>query len=276
MDDVAPLVDLDRFPLDRPGTDAYRDLVAASQAMHETEGACNLEGFLRPQALTRLQDEADSLLENGYRKSYMRNAFFSRDDPSLATDHPRRRFWRADSLQIADDQIGPDTLIRQLYLWRPLIDFVAAVEGCDTLYPMADEFQALNIIAHDDGEGLPWHYDTNNFTVTLLLRAPDAGGAFAFAPDMRDDDDPEMTAVRRVFAGDPDLVHRPWRDAGTLTLFRGRRSLHRVDPVEGNTPRVTAILTYDQAPDCVAGPERNIIIYGPRVEAIYRERGVVP
>jgi hypothetical protein len=40
-------------------------------------------------------------------------------------------------------------------LWQPLIDFIADVEGRTTLYPMVDEFQALNISAPEEGGGLP-------------------------------------------------------------------------------------------------------------------------
>ena len=82
--------------------------------------------------------------------------------------------------------------------------------------------------------------------------------------------------MKRVLEGDRSLTHRLPRDAGTLTLFHGRHSLHGVDAVVGMTPRVTAIMTYDELPDCRAGHERNAAIYGPRVEATFKARDMAP
>ena len=62
------------------------------------------------------------------------------------------------------------------------------------------------------------------------------------------------------------------REAGTLTLFRGRNHFHAVTPVEGPARRVTAILTYDERPDCIGSERGNTFIYGPRVAEIYRRR----
>jgi hypothetical protein len=37
-------------------------------------------------------------------------------------------------------------------------------------------------------------------------------------------------------------------DAGTLALFRGRRSVHRVSPVSGDRDRLIALLSFDSRP----------------------------
>lgn len=271
MDDIGTLIDLERYPLDRKDSAGWRALVAEAQRQHEAEGACNLPGFLTLVGLEAARAEAAALLDaHGYQKTYVRNAFFSADDPSLPPEHPRRRFWPAGACQVADDQIGTDTVLRRIYRWQPLIDFVAAVEERAALYPMADRFQALNVVGHGDGEQLPWHYDANDFTVTLLLQSPEAGGDFVFAPDIRSATDENMAAVQRVFDGDEALVRRLPRGEGTLTLFRGRNSLHRVDPCRGTRRRISAILTYDTQPDCRRPLAHNIGIYGPRLEALAR------
>jgi len=272
MTEAVRLIDLDRYPLDRPGSPAWRALVDDCRRRHEAVGAANLPGFLRADAVPRLATEAGVLLEHAYQKTHYRTAFFREDDPSLPPDDPRRRMWVEGSLQLASDLIGPETLIRSIYAWEPLTAFVAAVEGRERLYPMADEFQALNIIAHGDGEQLPWHFDVNSFTVTLLLQAPDAGGAFVYAPDLKRDGEPDLPAIRAIFDGAMSRVRTLPRQAGTLTLFRGRNHFHAVTPVEGPARRVTAILTYDERPDCVGSERGNTFIYGPRVAEIYRRR----
>ncbi|MBT6202429.1 MAG: hypothetical protein HOI34_01845, partial [Rhodospirillaceae bacterium] len=208
MDGVGDLIDLDRYPLGERGSKRYDAFIETCRAMHDEQGACNLQGFIRPEAIEKLRHEADTLLPVGYDKVFTRNVYFTDDDPSLPADHPVRQFWTFSSNQVADDQIDDETLIRQIYLWQPLVDFIADVESCATLYPMADEFQALNIIALEEGGGSPWHYDTNAFTVTLLLEAPEGGGDFVYAPDIRTKDNPNYDGVKRVLDGDKSLIRQ--------------------------------------------------------------------
>ena len=273
MAEIADLIDLERYPIDDLRSARGMKLVEAARRGHDIDGAANLPDFIRADAVPLLAAEADALLEVGYRKTKIRTAYYRVPDPELPVDHPRRHLWQEGSLQLADDQIGPETCLRMIYEWDALTEFVAAVEGYSKLYRMADEFQALNVIAHGAGEALPWHYDVNDFTVTLLLQESLAGGDFVYASDIRTSDNENYDAVKRVFDDDPGLVRTLPRAAGTLTLFRGRNSLHAVTPVEGTMERITAILTYDVQPDCIASERGNTYLYGPRVENIYRARG---
>jgi hypothetical protein len=49
---------------------------------------------------------------------------------------------------------------------------------------------------------------------------------------------------------------------GTLTLFRGRRSLHRVSPVLGDTVRVNAVLAYGDRPGMRLNELTQRLFYG--------------
>jgi len=266
------LIDLKRYPLDRPGSDDWTALVESCRAAYRDADCVNLPDFIRAEALPQLVAEAEAMLKRGYRKSHLRNALFAGGDPDKPADHPVNRLFREGSVQLADDQIG-ETLIRCIYEWQPLCDFVAAVEERPKLYRMADEFQALNIIAHETGDGLPWHFDVNDFTVTLLLQAAETGGEFIFVPELRDRKNVDFATMTRLFGGETALIHRTERAAGTLTLFRGRNALHAVEPVGGRRARITAILTFDEKPDCVTSPRGHVLVYGPRAEAIHRARG---
>ena len=61
--------------------------------------------------------------------------------------------------------------------------------------------------------------------------------------------------------------------AGTLNLFNGQRSLHRVRAVYGPRKRIIAILSYDTKPNVKGAVQKNIKLYGDRVAEIYRSRG---
>ena len=49
---------------------------------------------------------------------------------------------------------------------------------------------------------------------------------------------------------------------GALVLFRGRYTLHRVTPVEGHSPRLTAVLSYDTAPGVMLTEHNRRLFYG--------------
>jgi hypothetical protein len=120
------------------------------------------------------------------------------------------------------------------------------------------------------GNGFPWHFDTNNFTVTIALQNAEGGGEFEYAPNIRRDGE-NFEEVSRVLNGTSDKVKTLKLEPGDLQLFRGRYSLHRVAPLEGARSCYVAIISYVEEPGMVATPERCQQLYG-RVLPIHYER----
>ena len=88
--------------------------------------------------------------------------------------------------------------------------------------------------------------------VSLLLQEPDGGGHFEYAPYIRAEDDESYAQTARLFAGEPGIARRALINAGTFVLFNGRRSCHRVTPVEATgKPRLIALFSYDKRPGMV-------------------------
>lgn len=266
--DPAHYIDLDRFPIhDLGGGGGPEFLARCRDELNET-GACNLQAFIKDRVIEEVAREAQALVSLAYRKDTRRNAYFTKDDPSLPSDHPLRAFFPLKMSQLAKDVIPKTAAIQQLYEWDPLTDFIRQVVGLDRLYRNADPFLALNLTYLNPGDLQPWHYDHNEFTVTLLLQEAESGGEFEYAPRIRSAADENFEAVKRLFAGTyPDLRRLP-RRPGTLTIFKGRHAMHRVTEVGGNRSRISALLSYDSLPNQVADDETNAVIYGPRVAAI--------
>ena len=235
-------------------------------------GWCNLDGFIRADALTALEDESSNLLPGAEVLTIKRNIYQGAIDPSLPEDDPRRREYTHVATQLADDQIPADTLIQQLYQSEILTEFVRRAQKKPVLYRCADEFQALNVVALHPGSWHAWHYDTTECTVTLLLKAAESGGDFAFLPNSRTDESEDREAVDRLLEGDMSHAQKFDRGAGTFTLFRGGYSLHGVTEVFGATPRITAIMTYDEHEGRVISDDINVRIYGKRIEKILSDR----
>jgi hypothetical protein len=269
-------IDLARFPIHDVAGAQGRALLTSCRAELTETGACNLEGLIRSDAAETMADEALALIPLAYVKDTRRNAYFTKEDPSLPPDHPLRAFFPLKMSQLANDAIPKTAAIRRLYEWDPLTDFIRRVLGLDALYRIADPFLALNLTYLKAGDLQPWHYDHNEFTVTLLLQEAEAGGAFEYVPRLRTAEDENFPAVKRLFAGELRDVRTLPRRPGTLTIFKGRHAMHRVTEVEGNRPRVSALLSYDSLPNQFAEDETNAFIYGPRVAAILAARRAEP
>jgi hypothetical protein len=266
------LIDLERYPVADLDNGPGASFLAQCQRNMQANGWCNLDGFIRADALAELNTEANELLPTAEILHVKRNIYQGAIDPSLPEDDPRRKEFTHIAVQLADDQIPAGTRLKQLYHSDILTDFVRRVQMKDRLYRCADEFQALNVVALNPGSWHAWHYDTTECTVTLLLQAAEEGGEFTFVPNSRTDDTEDREAVDRLLAGDMSRAQTFSRGAGTFTLFRGGYSLHGVTKVEGSRPRVSAIMTYDEQPGRVIDDEINVRIYGKRVEKILASR----
>jgi hypothetical protein len=68
--------------------------------------------------------------------------------------------------------------------------------------------------------------------------------------------------VAAVLAGDRSRVSSVPMTPGTLMLFEGRNSLHRVTRIEGDVPRHVALLAYDTVPGTDSSELLKLVRYG--------------
>lgn len=257
MDDI---LDLDRYPLDRPGPD--RDaLIARCQAELASQSLFNLPGLVCPAALeTAVAALLPRFAGEAFTHQRSHNIYFKASVPGLADDHPALRRFDTVNHTLCADQI-PGSVVLDLYAWPPLIAFLAAVMGKPRLFTMADPLAKVNVMAYHDGEALNWHFDRSEFTTTLLLQAPSAGGAFEYARDLRSDADPNYDGVAALIDGRLPTRVMPL-DAGTLNVFRGKNTAHRVTPVAGDRARVIAVFSYYENPGATFTAEERIGFFG--------------
>ena len=91
---------------------------------------------------------------------------------------------------------------------------------------------------------------------------PTQGGDFEVAPRIRTAADERYPAVTRVLQGARDDVVRLPMTPGTLLIFEGRHSLHRVSPIRGATSRLVGLLAYDTKPGTVSTEILRLARYG--------------
>lgn len=246
--DPARLIDTGRYPIADPGSPAFAKAVAAARENFNRDGLALLPGFLKPEACRAMTAEAEAALPRAHRRDIAFNVY--RDEAAEdrpPSGHPALNPSPFCQWVIATDLLSEQGALRKLFHWEPLTRFVSALVG-ETLYCTADPLAACNVTVMREGDQHGWHFDTNDFVVSLLLQAPEAGGRFEVRPGARSERGIDHDAVASALSGSDPKVQRPPLDEGSLSIFRGERALHRVSPVEGKRHRFIALFSYDRQP----------------------------
>ncbi|MFE8875352.1 MULTISPECIES: phytanoyl-CoA dioxygenase family protein [Cobetia] len=261
--DLSALVDTERYPLHDPRSPALEATIAKAREDLEREGCAVLRGFLRPERLAQMQAETARLAETAFYNTREVNAYFTADDDRLPQQDPRRLFMTRTSGFVTRDMIPADSLMQRLYVSQAMKQLVSACLGRERVYEYADPFAGLVLNVLPDGTEQPWHYDTNEFIVTMMTQQPESGGQFEYCPGIRTPNDEHYAAVGEVIRGESrEAVKTLSLNPGDLQLFKGRFSLHRVTQVSGVVPRLTAIFAYSETPGVVGRLERTRQLYG--------------
>ncbi len=229
--------------------------------MRET-GACEIPQFVRPEALPAFVEDARHVAPLAHRSGGLGTVYLGFPDESFPPDHPQQWLGNYGVGAVAYDLFPDDSPIRRLYEWDELTRFVAAIMGLDVIYPYADPLGALNLAVMGDGDELQWHFDQTDFVVSLALQDAETGGDFEVAPFIRAADDERYDDVKQVLDGDRARVVTLEMTPGTLLVFAGRHSIHRVSPIRGETPRLVALLGYDTKPGTMSSELLKAVRYG--------------
>lgn len=255
------IIDLDTYPLDQPGSAAYAACVADAKAALTRDGMFNLPGFLRPAALAAaLADLAPRFDQDAFVHARSHNIYFRKDVPEIPADHPALKLHVSSNRTLCGDQTG--AVLDALYGWAPFAAFLAATMDKPVLHVMDDPLARVNAMRYGTGEALNWHFDRSEFTTTLLLQAPEAGGLFEYRTDLRSESDPNYDGVAAMLRGNDPALQSATLTPGTLNVFRGRNTAHRVTPVIGDTPRVVAVFSFYDRPGVRMTPEEQRGFYG--------------
>ncbi len=265
---IGRLVDLQRYPLTQPGSEPWWRAVNGSRAELATDGCSVLRDFVRPDLQQQLRDEGMAIADRAWYDEVTVNVYNTAPDAGWPADHPARIAMRRGNAFVARDRIPHDWLIHRLYLSELFQQFLAACLTAPRVHPLADPLAGLCLNVIEPDRAHPWHFDTNEFSVSLLTCAAEDGGVFEYCPNIRRAGAENLGEVRAVLDGRADArVHRLVLRPGDLQLFRGRFSLHRVSPVRGRLARHTAILSYSESEGVVGRAERTRQLFGRLTQA---------
>jgi hypothetical protein len=257
------LVDTGRYRLSNPTSAGWREVVSHVQDELRSDGCCVLHDFVRASLGDTLQREGTELAPRAYHSVETVNVYNTAVDPSLPEWHPAHIEVVRGNAFVARDLIPGGHIVHQLYTSAQFQQFIADCFERPRLYELSDPMAGLclNIVA--PGQGHPWHFDTNEFTVTMITQEAQAGGVFEFCPDIRSAEAENFEDVRAVLTGQGDRhVRRLSLRRGDLQLFRGRYSMHRVTTVGGLTARHSAIFAYSECPGVIGSLTRTKQLFG--------------
>ena len=221
-----------------------------------------------------MNKELDKQLDKVYMSKESINAYlYAKDDPSLPKDHPKRAFMKRYNGYLNSDCFPKDSEMKYLYETDELLKFVSKCLGISPIYRWADPLacHAYNVMKP---EGiLPWHFDSCEFTLSLMIQKPEKGGIFEYCPNIREPGNENFDEVKKVLEGDRTRVKQLQLEPGDLQIFKGRFTLHRVTKIEGQKSRYMCIPAYVLDPWRVNTPEHSKAIYG-KVLPIHLERNM--
>jgi hypothetical protein len=267
---AADHINFDALPLNTPKGAQYTALVARVRADLARDGCAVVKNTLTAAGLDALTTEAENASASAHKSYNRTNPYFTQDDPSLPEAHPKRRFFDRSNAFIPADNFQKFGPLRQIHDHPGFDGFIQTCLQETQFYRYADPLADVIVNMADQGPGFPWHFDTNNFTVTLAIQNAETGGAFEYVPNIRSGGE-NFDQVTRVLDGTSDRVKVLELEPGDLQIFKGRYSLHRVAPLGGGRPRFVAIFSYVEEPNMVGTPERCKQLYG-KVLPVHFER----
>ncbi|CAF4659338.1 unnamed protein product [Rotaria sp. Silwood1] len=214
------LIDYKTYPLHDRESNAYNKLILNSRQEFLSTGCLYLSHFLTQETLSNILNEINSILTNSSRTLY--NSYVEHTDNLYSTSTSNKNLNEIESSSktiIAYDQIPNESLLRKIYSWNSLTNFITdIIQIYPHLYPSCDELGALYINIYGQSNKLTSIYNE---------------GIFEYKTKNNNE-----------------IISRNDFQAGSLVLFNGRAYVHRVTEVRlSKLPRINAILTYDCNPD---------------------------
>lgn len=242
----ADIVDLNQYPLEHSNSVSYENLLRDARSQLAHRSVCVLPGFLHEDGVRLAREGIREIEHLAETRRFKRTPYvFNPPTSDVLRNHPRRQEQEYAISYLYGGQLDASQAIRSLYQWEHLHAFLSNVVG-HRLFQLADVTYDLIVSLICDGGIHGWHFDSNEFAVSLMLESSEAGGVFEYVPNLRTRDDEHFEDVSRVLCGERNRVRAVHVIPGTLVLFHGHYALHRVTRVGGARRRCMAIMSFDR------------------------------
>ncbi len=251
------------YPIDELDDPRRQAIIEQVKSELADDGCAVIRNFFSAAGLEALLAEAkERKSQTYYSQRKQCNVYLNDGDPAFPTDHPLNIFIPRTNGFITADLFGEDSAAHRLYYWAPLSRFLAECLGKQELFIYEDPVSNMIVNVGKPGQQFNWHFDTNEFTITMLLQAAQSGGIFEYVPGLRSAQDECYSEVKGVLDGDHSRIRQLELNAGDLQFFLGRFSLHQVTANTGNDDRLLLIMSFSEKPGMIGSLARVKDLYG--------------
>lgn len=268
------------YPLDKPQSQEYGQLVKKGVEMLKNTGCATFPSFMSIDATHEAAVNAQRASKDAFVTDDVHNAYqLPGFDELLPAGHVRNLGMNTQVASVAFDEMETSSPLRRLYSYDGLVEFIGQVVG-QKLHRLSDPLGACTVNIFRPGWEHAWHFDESEFTITLCLQQSDGGGHFEYSTPLRtSQDDLAVTEVAHILSNHSE--YSPFVDEsnkgqatatisqanfkpGTLQIFAGRYSLHRVTKIETSSDkeRLVAVLCFATEPGVVNSASVQKMFWG--------------
>ena len=274
MIDIKNIINIEKYPINDTGSLKYKELTNYTRKQLNEDGCCVLPNFIRSDSILKMKDEVDRNLTKIYFTSDKHNPYFTKEDKTLHEEHPKRIFTVRQSGYLNSDDLEKDSDLNKFYDLEEMLKFVSDSLEVFPLYTWEDPLGKNPYSVMHTDHYFPWHFDGNEFTLSILVQKAEKGGLFEYAPDIRSKDNENFEEVAKVLKGDRQKVKSLDLQTGDLQIFKGRFSMHRVTKIEGKTSRYIALPCYVKDPLKINKPEHSKQVYGKALPIHFKRENI--
>ncbi len=222
-----------------------------------------LENFLLDSSLKNILKEAKQLEKKAFYCQQQHTILLSKQSDDVKHNDPLNILMTSDKGCVPHDLISKNSDLNILYSSDIFKFFIRNVLNLDKIFPYADNLSSINLNYYQKGQQLGWHFDNASFAITLMIQSSSIGGEFEYITEGRDSNANfiDKSLISNVINGKnkPNLLDV---SEGTLVLFYGRNYLHRVTPVESDTPRILITLNYNEEKHIELSKNARLTFFG--------------
>ena len=274
MESIKEIINLEKYPINEINSAKYRELINYTRNQLNEDGCCLLSDFIKPDSIKRMKEEVDRNLGKIYFTSDKHNPYFTKEDKTLHEEHPKRIFTVRQSGYLNSDDLEKDSDLNKFYDLEEMIKFASDSLEVFPLYKWADPLGKNPYSVMHTEHYFPWHFDGNEFTLSVLIQKAEKGGLFEYVPDIRSKDNENFEEVAKVLKDDRTRVKSLDLKPGDLQIFKGRFSMHRVTKIEGKTSRYIALPCYVKDPLKINKPEHSKQVYGKALPIHFKRENI--
>ena len=241
MDSINSIIDFNKHPIND------FNYIQKCNSLIKKNSLLVLENFLLDKSLKNILNEAKQLEDKAYYCEQQHTILLTKLSDSMDKNDPLNILMTSDKGCVPHDLLSKSSDLNILYNSDIFKSFIRKVLNLDKIFPYADNLSSINLNYYQKGQQLGWHFDNASFAITLMIQSSTQGGEFEYITEGRDSNanyiDKKLISDVIEEKSDPNLLDV---SEGTLILFYGRNYLHRVTPVQSDTPRILITLNYNE------------------------------